>query len=73
MVEKPGRDSRGDSCIKTEFIGLFCKTICEIVNKPKATGELELTYSPYMGLILEVEFDSKEVLEYVDVWACLEW
>jgi hypothetical protein len=25
-----------------------------------------------MGLILEVEFDSKEVLEYVNVWACLE-
>jgi len=46
--------------------------ICEILNKPKATGKLELRYSPYVGLILEVEFKSKEVLEYVDVWACLE-
>jgi hypothetical protein len=46
--------------------------ICEILNKPKATSKLELRYSPYVGLILEVEFNSKEVLEYVEVWACLE-
>ena len=73
MVKKPGRDLCRDSCIKTELIGQFRETICEIVNKPKATGKLEMTYSPYVGLILEVEFDSKEVLEYVDIWACLEW
>jgi hypothetical protein len=36
-------------------------------------GELDLSYSLYVGMILEVEFDSKEVLEYVDIWACLEW
>jgi hypothetical protein len=46
--------------------------ICEIINKPEAMGKLKLRYSPYVGLILEVEFDSKEVLEYVDISACLE-